>query len=99
MPKRTREQKIIADLRRELERREGARPAPVKATEKIEPIKSEAAPIQIISSNPDEKSSFDSSYLKRDLIKVVALFGIVIAFEGFASYLVNTGALKGFGIT
>lgn len=93
MPRRTREQKIIAQLRRELNQASPKTPRPeppvqvvpeISLPEKIKPSpKVEAA-------EPAQPTTF----LKRDLLKFAALALAVTVFELVISYLILSGTLK-----
>lgn len=93
MPRKTREQKIITDLRRQLQ---SARPAPLKTVVKELPRIETSLPKLNTAAVPSV--SIDYSYLGRDLLKVGALVALLTALEIVISLFISSGGLKSFGL-
>jgi len=99
MSKRTKQQKIIADLRKQLR----VTP-PVTAQE---PVKRQVEPtvsiptVSIASPKPVLAASrtLDTSYLPKDLIKVATLVSAAVVLEIITSLLITNGYLKIWGIS
>ena len=95
MPRRTREQKIIADLRRELRSKEAPQ-RPSSTPTHLEPTISLPSPqptevVQVTEAAP--------SYLKGDLLRVGMVVTLAAALEFFISYLVSSGTFRSLGIS
>lgn len=93
MPRKTKEQKIIADLRRQLQSTKPV--APRVASPEMPKIE-----LSLPKVNTALATSFsiDYSYLKKDLIKVGALVVILTALEIATSVFISSGGLKSFGL-
>jgi hypothetical protein len=93
MPRRTREQKIIAELRRKL------KVQPIK-TPRQEPVVNAVPEISLPKEikSPPERSVAEpietTAYLKKDLLRFAALALAVTAFELIVSYMILSGTLK-----
>lgn len=97
MPRRTREQKIIADLRRELQRNQPNRPAVTKPSPKVETIISLPTAPAVTESVTTESPA--PSYLRDDLLRVGVVVSVAAALELFVSYFVSSGMFKSLGIS
>jgi|SRR5581483_12275785 len=98
MPRKTREQKIIADLRKQLRLRAAANPEVKTSDHEVslsQPISLPEAPVQPMIA----KKEVNYGYLKRDMLKVGALVGVSLLIEVIVSYLVTSGSLKSWGIS
>lgn len=97
MTKRTREQKIIADLRKQIALRDGVL-KPVTAP-KIEltttPKFSLPIPTPVVI---PQTEALSYNYLRRDLLRVGLVVAIAIGVEIIGAYLISSGSLKSWGI-
>lgn len=98
MTKRTREQKIIADLRKQIALRDGVlkpeAPPVVKMASaqkfSLPKVTTEPAPVVAAPSY---------SYLKKDLLRLSLVIAIAIGIEIIGTYLISQGLLKSWGIS
>lgn len=98
MPRKTREQKIIADLRKQLQLREGVVPETRQAAPRISVAETVSLPESPIP-QVEIKKEANYSYLKKDLLKVGGLVGAAVILEFIISFLVASGVLKSWGIS
>jgi hypothetical protein len=100
MPRRTREQKIIADLRRQLSSQSANQPI-AQPTKEVEVAPKISIPdlVEVKKEVAAPVVAETKSYLKSDLLKVGGLVAVAILVELLASFSINSGALKAFGIT
>lgn len=95
MPRRTREQKIIADLRRQLRSREAPKSV-TPAVSRLEPtVTLPEAPIIEVRTVPEPAPS----YLKGDLLRVGLVVTLAAALEFIFSYAVSVGTFRSLGIS
>lgn len=98
MTKRTREQKIIADLRKQISLRDG-----VLKPEVTPVIKMQSAPkfsLPKVTSEPTPVVAVPSySYLKSDLLRLTLVVAAAVGIEITGTYLISQGLLKSWGIS
>lgn len=98
MTKRTREQKIIADLRKQLRLREGVLKTEDKPKVSLKTSPQFSLPYApVISASPPEAVNY--SYLKKDLLKVGIVVTIALTLEIIGTYLISQGAFKSLGVS
>ena len=97
MSRKTKQQKIIADLRKQVQ----LQSLPIPAVTKIssDPIIKNVSLPQIKIKQYSVNSVLDHSHLKMDLIKVGSLVTGAIVIELIAAYAITHGALSSIGIT
>jgi hypothetical protein len=99
MSRKTKQQKIIADLRRQIRERPTPppTPAPVKApTLELKEVSLPSLPAS--PAPPKTVSNVNNSYLKRDLLKVGGLVGAAVLLEILTTYAISSGMLASWGI-
>lgn len=99
MPRKTREQKIIADLRRQLRLRQAVNEEVPQDKPTISVAKEVSLPKAAPVSIQPVATSGNYAFLGRDLTKLGILTAAAIILEVIASYLITSGALKPYGIS
>lgn len=98
MTKRTREQKIIADLRKQISLRNGVLKPEVTPVIKMQSAQKFSLPK--VASEPIAVAVVPSySYLKKDLLRLSLVIAIAIGIEIIGTYLISQGLLKSWGIS
>lgn len=98
MPRKTREQKVIADLRRQLRLRDGV----LKEAAPRQPVIADAPTVSLPDQKPaprEVKEPVGSIHLKRDLIRVGSLVAVAVILEFIVSLAITSGALKPLGLS
>lgn len=99
MTKRTREQKIIADLRKQIALRDGVLKPEVAPRVEMSSAPKFSLP-KVVTTEPSTAVTTPSySYLKRDLLRLSLVVAVAIGIEIIGTYLVSQGLLKSWGIS
>lgn len=98
MTKRTREQKIIADLRKQIALRDGVLKPEVTPVVKMASAQKFSLP-KVTTEPAPVVAAPSYSYLKRDLLRLTLVVAVALGIELIGTYLISQGLLKSLGMS